>query len=201
MKGTIQQLTTQNNTGLILGSDNNHYEFNLDTWRAAQAPNIGDEVDFVTDAEGKATAVYLSNNQSATAPPVQHRYTQTENTTDESGYGMIDWFVKCISSHYFTFTGRSRRKEFWYFMLFCLIIGIITSLLDAALNSQLIGFIVNLALLIPSLTVGARRLHDIGRSGWWQLLALTGIGVFVLIYWWVKDSQTGNNEYGPSPKS
>jgi len=55
--------------------------------------------------------------------------------------------------------------------------------------------------MIPGIAVGVRRLHDVGRSGWWMLIALTGIGAFVLLYWFVKDSEPGNNEYGPNPKT
>jgi uncharacterized membrane protein YhaH (DUF805 family) len=60
--------------------------------------------------------------------------------------------------------------------------------------------LVNLAFLVPSIAVSTRRLHDIGRSGWWQLLIFTGLGIFVLIYWYAQDSDSNPNKYGTSPK-
>ena len=60
---------------------------------------------------------------------------------------------------------------------------------------ELVNGLVSLALLLPALAVGARRLHDIGRSGWWQLLIMTGIGILLLIYWWVQPSAEGSNAH------
>ena len=81
-------------------------------------------------------------------------------------------------------------------MLFCVILGIIAEVIDTVLGTEpIVNSLLNLALLIPSLAVGARRLHDIGRSGWWQLLMLTVIGVLVLIWWWATETRPQNNEY------
>lgn len=86
-------------------------------------------------------------------------------------------------------------------MLFCVILGIISEVIDAVLGTKpLVNGLLNLALLLPSLAVGARRLHDIGRSGWWQLLVLTGIGIILLIIWWANDTKKENNEYGAPAK-
>jgi len=86
-------------------------------------------------------------------------------------------------------------------MLFCVILGIISEVIDAVLGTKpLVNGLLNLALLLPSLAVGARRLHDIGRSGWWQLLVLTGIGAILLIIWWASDTKKENNEYGAPAK-
>lgn len=118
----------------------------------------------------------------------------------EENYSSIDWFVKCLTN-YANFSGRARRKEFWFFMLFCVILGIISEVIDAVLGTKpLVNGLLNLALLLPSLAVGARRLHDIGRSGWWQLLVLTGIGIILLIIWWASDTKKENNEYGAPAK-
>ena len=107
----------------------------------------------------------------------------------EENYSSIDWFVKCLTN-YANFSGRARRKEFWFFMLFCVILGIISEVIDAVLGTKpLVNGLLNLALLLPSLAVGARRLHDIGRSGWWQLLVLTGIGIILLIIWWASNTK------------
>jgi len=79
----------------------------------------------------------------------------------------------------------------------------VTGVLTCALpicTKPLVNGLLNLALLLPSLAVGARRLLDIGRSGWWQLLVLTGIGVILLIIWWASDTKKENNEYGAPAK-
>ena len=92
---------------------------------------------------------------------------------------------------YATFSGRASRPEFWWFTLFQLLVGLATSML-----SETAYALAGLALLLPALAVGTRRLHDIGRSGWWQLLYLTGIGFLLLLYWLVQPSVEGGNEYG-----
>jgi uncharacterized membrane protein YhaH (DUF805 family) len=94
--------------------------------------------------------------------------------------------ISTCFSKYATFSGRASRPEFWWFFLFQILVSI-----AASMFGDVISGVVGLALLLPALAVGARRLHDIGKSGWWQLLGLTGIGFLVLIYWWV---QPGNND-------
>ena len=116
---------------------------------------------------------------------------------------MVEYF-KLALSKYAQFTGRSRRSEFWYFILgnfvIGIIIGIVGSLLGDTISTGLSG-IYNLAIFIPSIAVAVRRLHDTGRSGWWYLLVFTVIGIIALIIWWAADSQPGANEYGPNPKT
>ena len=113
---------------------------------------------------------------------------------------------RVVLEKYADFNGRARRSEFWWFALFSAILGAITSTIDnQVFHTDRVDFlstIVSLALLLPSLAVGARRLHDTGRSGWLQLLALIPIvGIIILIVWWAKDSTPGANEHGPSPKA
>jgi uncharacterized membrane protein YhaH (DUF805 family) len=95
----------------------------------------------------------------------------------------------CLSK-YATFTGRAARPEFWWFFLFQILISLAAGMLGDVING-----LVALGLLLPSLAVGTRRLHDIGKSGWWQLILLTGIGLFLLIYWWVQPTVEGGSEY------
>ena len=98
---------------------------------------------------------------------------------------------------YVAFDGYARRKEFWFFMLVCIGIGIIARVLDSILHTgKLIDSLQSLVLLLPSLAVGARRLHDIGRSGWWQLLIFTVIEIIPLIVWWASDTSPTDNKYG-----
>ena len=103
-------------------------------------------------------------------------------------------FVQAIKSclgQYATFSGRAKRSEFWWVFLFQVLVMVATSMLG-----DVIYGIASLALLLPALAVGARRLHDIGRTGWWQLLLLSGIGFLVLLYWWVQPGEGAGNIYG-----
>lgn len=89
--------------------------------------------------------------------------------------------ISTCFSKYATFTGRASRPEFWWFFLFQILVSIVASMLG-----DVVAGLVSLALLLPALAVGARRLHDIGKSGWWQLIMLTVIGLLLLIYWWAQ---------------
>jgi uncharacterized membrane protein YhaH (DUF805 family) len=112
--------------------------------------------------------------------------------------------IRSVFSQYVGFTGRARRSEFWYWTLFQIIVGIVASILDRAVfdrNNAAFSVIVGLGLLLPSLAVAVRRLHDSGRTGWWLLIGLIPvIGTIILIVFYVQDSQ-GDNKYGPSPKT
>ena len=108
--------------------------------------------------------------------------------------------VRTTMSKYVDFSGRARRSEYWYFVLFNVLVSIVANVLDAALNSQLVGLLVSLALFLPGLAVSVRRLHDTDRSGWWILIALIPIvGWILLIVWYCTDSKP-DNKYGPNPK-
>ena len=112
----------------------------------------------------------------------------------------MDEFLAAFKK-YAVFEGRSRRREFWFFTLFVYIVLFVLYVVDYMLGTGILSTIFGLAVLIPSLAVGARRLHDTGRSGWWQLLyLLPAIGAIVLIVFFVLDSQPGTNAYGPNPK-
>lgn len=102
---------------------------------------------------------------------------------------------------YVTFSGRARRKEYWMFMLIHIIVCAILSVIDKAIGAQVLLTIYGLAVLLPSLAVLSRRLHDSGRSAWWILICLVPfIGQIVLIIFAVLDSQPGQNKFGPNPK-
>ncbi len=119
----------------------------------------------------------------------------------------MDWYLAVLKK-YAQFSGRARRKEYWYFVLFNILISIALVIVDSVtgtLNNEtgygLLSGIYSLAVLIPSLAVGFRRLHDTGRSAWWLLIGLIPvIGAIVLIVFMVQDSEAGDNRYGPSPK-
>lgn len=114
-----------------------------------------------------------------------------------------------VAKKYMVFTGRSRRTEYWTFTLINIAISIIINVLGAILGSiapilatlmGIVGLLFLLAMLLPGIAVGIRRLHDTGRSGWWMLIALVPLVGLVLIYFLVLDSQPGSNQYGPNPK-
>ncbi len=115
--------------------------------------------------------------------------------------------VRICLNKYADFNGRARRTEFWWWVLFTVLLGIVASIIDTILGTRpsssgtgLVEALVNLAVLLPTLAVGSRRLHDIGRSGWWQLLLFAiVVGWVFLIIWWCQDG-SGDNSYGPSPK-
>lgn len=113
----------------------------------------------------------------------------------------MKWYLQALKK-YAVFDGRAHRTEFWMFMLLNLIIAFALGfVLGATGMGAVLGYIYSLAVLLPTLAVGARRLHDIGRSGWWQLIAfIPVIGIIVLIYFWALDSQPGANKYGANPK-
>ena len=115
------------------------------------------------------------------------------------GFGQA---IAACMTDYATFSGRASRSEFWWFYLFVVLMSWGATLVAAAAfpadpaAADALSGLVNLMFLLPVLAAGARRLHDIGRSGWWQLLYLTGIGVILLIVWWVLSSKQERNAHG-----
>lgn len=118
-------------------------------------------------------------------------------------------FLEAVKK-YAQFTGRSDRKEFWYFVLLYIGLSIVASILDSiafggtpssfGVASSPVSSLVWLALLIPYLAVGFRRLHDINKTAWWLLLGLIPvIGAIILIIWFAKKGDPDENQYGPAP--
>ena len=114
------------------------------------------------------------------------------------GFGQA---VSTSFSKYATFSGRARRSEFWWFYLAIALIVVVAAVLDAVLGTTpLITVVAYLALLLPFVAGGVRRLHDTDRSGWWFLLALVPLGGIVVLVFWCLDSTPGPNSHGESPK-
>src|SRR3954464_14359445 len=125
----------------------------------------------------------------------------------------MQWYLKVLKQ-YADFTGRARRTEFWMFVLFSAIASAILGLVDSLIGTArfiasggyfyspgVLGGIYGLAVLIPTIAVGVRRLHDTDKSGWWWLLWLIPIvGQIILIVFWALDGTPGPNRYGPDPK-
>ena len=135
-------------------------------------------------------------------------------------------FIQSISTSmrkYVTFSGRATRSEFWWFYFFTVLVNLVatsqaSSFVPALLDGQdmtenessyflnnffflYLSTITSLILLLPSLAVAVRRLHDVGRSGWWILIAFTVIGIIPLLIWYVTDTKDEENVYGPNPKT
>ncbi|MEU6977278.1 MULTISPECIES: DUF805 domain-containing protein [unclassified Streptomyces] len=113
----------------------------------------------------------------------------------------MNWYLDVLKK-YAVFTGRARRQEFWMFALFNLIAAIIVMIVDMALGTYpLLYAIYGLGVLLPSLGVTVRRLHDTGRSGWWILIDLVPlVGFIILIVFLATEGDSQQNAHGPNPK-
>ena len=120
----------------------------------------------------------------------------------------MNWYLQALNK-YTVFTGRSRRKEYWFFVLFNILVSMALAVVDyftgtysASYGMGLLGGLYALGVLLPAIAVTIRRLHDTDRSGWWILIVLVPIigGIWLLVLM-LFDSQPGDNKYGPSPKA
>jgi len=120
----------------------------------------------------------------------------------------MNWYLEVLRK-YAVFNGRARRSEYWWFVLFNIIISLalgaidgVTGTFSQAAGLGLLGGLYTLAVLLPSLAVTVRRLHDTGRSGWWFLIMFVPlIGAIVLLVFMLLDSKPGQNQYGANPKA
>ncbi len=119
----------------------------------------------------------------------------------------MNWYIEVLRK-YAVFEGRARRTEFWMFVLFNIIIGAVLGIIDTILGLRIshngagvLGSLYSLGVLVPSLAVAVRRLHDTNRSGWWLFIGLIPlIGFIVLIVWYATEGTRGPNQYGSDPK-
>jgi len=116
----------------------------------------------------------------------------------------IQTSIKTCFNKYATFSGRASRSEYWFFCLFGILGGIIALIIDEMILGYSmesaytpINSIFSLVLIIPSIAVTCRRLHDVNKSGWWQLLWLTVIGGILLIIWFATEGEKKKNRFGP----
>jgi uncharacterized membrane protein YhaH (DUF805 family) len=120
----------------------------------------------------------------------------------------MHWYLEAFRK-FADFHGRARRKEYWMFMLFnvlfimvAAVVDVLTGTVGAIGTFGLVGGVYGLAIVIPGLAVTVRRLHDTGRSGWWLLISFVPfIGVFVLLFLVVLNSQPAANRFGENPKA
>ncbi|MER8075921.1 DUF805 domain-containing protein [Acinetobacter pittii] len=214
MKGRILDFSIQTNTGIITGEDHKRYSFVGSEWKETQAPVRGYEVDFDINAEGQATGVYLEiaanpipaivntpaqSNSSYTAPAGQessHKAKEAFRKWEQGEDNYQQAIFTCFKK-FADFKGRARRREFWYFELFCVLLSLLLSFMNEDLAT-----LAMLVTLIPNIAVNVRRLHDIDRSGWWMLIALVPIvGVLLLLFWAAQEGNPTANQYGESPKA
>lgn len=118
----------------------------------------------------------------------------------------MNWYIEVLKK-YAVFSGRAQRAEYWYFILFNFLVSMALILIDSVIGPLTYGgvglfhSVYALAVLLPSIAVLVRRLHDIGRTGWWFFIGLVPlVGFIVLLVFTVTDSEPGENIYGPNPK-
>ena len=124
---------------------------------------------------------------------------------------MIDWYKKAIFDNYANFTGRARRSEYWYYLLTNFIVVMLLVVISGFLSflhyslgivGMILYFLYLALTIVPSLAVIVRRLHDVGKSGWYYFVAfIPFIGFIWLLVFLVTDSEYGTNAWGPNPKN
>jgi uncharacterized membrane protein YhaH (DUF805 family) len=118
----------------------------------------------------------------------------------------MEWYVAVLKK-YATFDGRARRKEYWMFVLFNFLIAFLLAFVEGMLgiapytDTSVLGSLYSLFVLIPSVAVSVRRLHDTDRSGWWLLLAVVPLANIALLVFFIQEGTRGTNQYGPDPKT
>lgn len=106
----------------------------------------------------------------------------------------MNYYFKVLQN-YANFNGRARRSEYWYFVLFNVIVSILLTIISMAVGSgDIISNIYTIAVLLPSLAVAVRRMHDVGKSGWFILIPIYNLILACT------NGDAGENEYGPDPK-
>ena len=118
----------------------------------------------------------------------------------------MNWYIEVLNK-YAVFSGRARRREYWMFVLFNVIIALVLTIIEGIADAgsegsrSTLATLYGLAVLLPGLAVSVRRLHDTGRSGWWLLIGLIPIiGTIVLLIFMIQDGRPTDNQYGPNPK-
>ena len=117
---------------------------------------------------------------------------------------MLEWYLKVVRDNYANFSGRARRSEYWYFTLVNIIVGILFSILEVTVSENVtyVNLLYSLAILVPSIAVSVRRLHDVGKSGWYYLLIFfVVVGWIWLLVLFCTEGDRGANEYGLDPKN
>lgn len=112
---------------------------------------------------------------------------------------LVNAFKRVVFENYANFNDRASRAEYWWYVLASILVGFITGFIDGFFGLNILNLLASLVLLVPGLAAATRRLHDTNRSGWWQLLTLTIIGIIPLIIWLVAPSDQIENRFGSVP--
>lgn len=230
MKGFLLAFSISENIGYIAGDDGNRYQFFGKEWKEVELPQRGDHVDFDIDENGQAIVVFYAlaanhqkissvNSRSIVFFPQSsdgHYDAYYARMKKEQKYNLFEWFahsmVNCSN-----FSGRARRKEFWYYCLcLCMYINfyglfIYLTLSQNNLDMQYqqmndypiiscILIIVIFIHVVPLFPLTIRRLHDIGKAGWWIVIAFTGIGIIPILILCVFDTEYKDNQWGRPAK-
>lgn len=197
MKGQILDFSIQAG-GLISSEDGKRYPFKNEEWKEQGVPTRGMKVDFDVDEDGQAVAVYKALGASSTG-------------NKNGQLSLFALFLETLTKRYAQFSGRASRREFWGFALFSVVAALailfvagIMLEIDEGLSIVLVNlyWIFVIALYIPSLSVSVRRLHDTGKSGWWNLISVIPfIGQIWLIVLWCEASVNEDNQWGGLPEN
>lgn len=201
MKGKILDFTIQQG-GIIITEDDKRFTFVTTEWKETNLPCKGQLVNFVAHDDGKATGIY----EDISAQPItvtSHDKASTTKDLNIFEYG----FNIAFREKYATFTGRANRKEYWGLLLIYAIFNLITFLILSSIDNIETATALNTAIIIttivfgvPQIAVTTRRLHDIGKSGWWQLLDwIPVIGFIPTIIWGIIEGNANENQYGSKP--
>lgn len=203
MKGTLVDFNFQINEGVIQGDDGKRYSFFGSEWKDHTSPARGQNVDFAVNDLNQAVSIYVQAYARQTVFKKTNNQ-HAEQLQAEENFGLFDWTMKCLKN-YANFSGRARRKEYWYFYLFQILIGLLIGLglgimgmSDNGIDA--ISGLLSLFFLLPTLAAGVRRLHDVDRSGWWMLLMFTIIGLIPLLIWTVMETKQESNQWGEPAK-
>ena len=119
----------------------------------------------------------------------------TKNESTKKQIIMIEWYKKVVLENYANFNGRARRAEYWWFTLANIIVSVVFQVIDSVIGMAILGTIYGLAVLVPGIAVAIRRMHDVGKSGWFILIPIYNLILACT------EGDKGPNEYGPDPKN
>ena len=127
--------------------------------------------------------------------------TETNSTgrpTQMMSFG--DSITNCLTNNYVGFSGRASRSEYWFWVLFTILVSLVAGIMDGLIfGTGTISSISSILFFLPGLAVLVRRLHDVGRSGWWFLSTILILPFFLILYWLISEGDSNPNEYGEVP--
>jgi uncharacterized membrane protein YhaH (DUF805 family) len=162
------------------------------------------------DADNDKSEEYKKWKEGNTRPPGPEKIDQSMSQQTSGGrpahmMGFSDAVQNVVMNNYANWDGRASRSEYWWFVLFGALVGFVTGTIDGFVfgweysDPTWISTLVSLALLLPNFCVSVRRLHDLGKSGWWNLLVFTIIGIIPLLIFMVMEGEEHPNQYGNVP--